>query len=175
MASTSPPIDLNLKLGRSERWAIAITSRLPEPLRENPERAMINTVAILLGIGGLVAAGRHNTVRLFVIWPVWVQVEWALGMLIGGVLALVGWWQGKSSASRTRFGMLLIAGGSFVYSISIIYYFGVAGGITGAVFLIIGSAKLIRLIVDSAGRATKVDEYRHEHVPEESEDPPGDP
>jgi hypothetical protein len=51
MASTSPPIDLNLKLGRSERWAIAITSHLPEPLRENPERAMINTVAILLRRG----------------------------------------------------------------------------------------------------------------------------
>jgi hypothetical protein len=175
MASTSPPIDLNLKLGRSERWAIAITSRLPEPLRENPERAMINTVAILLGIGGLIAAGRSNTIRLFVVWPTWVQVEWALAMLAGGVLALVGWWQGKSSASWTRLGMLFIAGGSFVYSISTIYYFGVAGAFTGAVFLVIGFAKLIRLIVDSAGRAARVDEYRHEHVPEESEDPPRGP
>jgi hypothetical protein len=169
------PIDLNLKLGRPERWAIAITSHLPGPLRQNPERAMVNTVAILLGIGGLIAAGRSNTIRLFVVWPTWVQVEWALGMLFGGLLALVGWWQGKSSASWTRLGMLLIAGGSFVYSVSVIYYFGVAGAFTGAVFLTIGFAKLTRLIVDSASRASRVDEYRHEHVTDESEDPPGDP
>jgi len=140
---------------RGERIALWLSARIPQPLLAAPERVLINVACVLIGAAALVA---ERPGSLLQVWPWWVAAEWAVIMASGGLAVLVGYWMRQSSqwalwVSLERVGYLAILLAAALYGVGVIVVFGWSGFFSGAIYLGIAAAKLIRLITSTAARA----------------------
>lgn len=120
---------------------------LPEQIALSPERALINVACVLIGVATLFERAPESVSST---WPDWLVVEWSLGMMLGGLLALFGYICLARSAARV--GMLLILICVLYYAVDIVFVYGSRGLITSLMFLGIAAAKALRLVVSSAAQ-----------------------
>jgi len=130
-------------------FAMRVLVHIPRPLAENPERVLVNVACVLIGIAGL-ASIRPGS--LLALWPLWVSYAWSAVMLTGGLCGLVGYWRGKLPLQRL--GMMLIAMACFTYAIALLTVFVGTGFFPAMIFIALGVAKVIRLLVTSVYRST---------------------
>jgi hypothetical membrane protein len=137
---------------RRERLIRCLATVLPQKIAEAPERVLINFACVLIGVSALIT---QRPGSLLTVWPDGFPETWALAMLSGGVLALVGYWNNprrRWANSIERLGYLLILVASLIYGIGVLAVFGQQGLASGVIYLSIALAKSVRLLITSAFR-----------------------
>lgn len=119
---------------------------LPLPLAEAPERVLVNLACVLIGIAGFTSRPGSLLDR----WPGWVAYEWAGLMVVGGTMALVGYWTDRLTVERT--GYIAIGACCTFYGIGLLVVFGFDGVYSAILYFAIACSKGIRLLVTSAAR-----------------------
>lgn len=131
-----------------ERLAARTLRFIPEWLALEPERVLINAACVVIGVLALAQDPRPDSV--VAAWPVWLRVEWALGMAVGGFLVVYGFVRKRRVG---RVGLLSVALCSLFYVGSSFLNFGLDRFLVAIIFLFIALAKLLRLLVSSGVRA----------------------
>lgn len=130
---------------RAERLRWRLATLIPEKFQAAPERLLINSVCVLIGLAGLLAVRPGS---LLALWPRWFAYWWAAMMLVGGALTLVGIWRGWRSPERIGVTAIMLA--ALVYGVATLVVFGSVGVFSGCMWLGIAVAKGIRLTVSLA-------------------------
>jgi hypothetical protein len=133
-----------------ERTAYRAIRFIPESYALAPERALVNIACVLIGLSVLFVS-HHSSESLVARWPFWLVLEWGIGMILGGLAAMIGITRADSPMTRT--GQLLIALCCAFYAVDLVLTFGLRAVLTSVIFLSISGAKLIRICVSSAVRA----------------------
>lgn len=141
--------------GLPDSVSMKILRHIPRPVAENPERVLVNFACIFMGIAGL---AKVQPGSLLALWPLWVSYSWSATMLVGGSCGLLGYWRGKLPVQRL--GMMLIALACFTYGFALIVVFSGTGLFPALIFIALGLAKIVRLLVTSVYRASVA--YRSE-------------
>lgn len=132
----------------SGRWwarvAPCLAHRLHPKLLAAPERVFINIAVALVGLSGFFARPGTALDR----WPDWIQYEWSVSMIVGGLATLHGYWFDYSPSERM--GASLVAIGSAMYGFQFIAAYGARGIIPALMFFGIACAKVLRLIRSAA-------------------------
>lgn len=127
--------------------AARLVRHLPETIAINPERTLIDLGCALIGLSALFEGSEGVLQHL---WPL-AQYEWGAAMLLGGMAALWGLFHHQRSTERL--GQLLILVGSLFFAIVLVAKDGPPGIITALIFVFIGAAMVVRLIVSAAVRS----------------------
>lgn len=147
---------MTTRTARVVRWLVR---HIPAPILDSPERVLINFACILIGAGALLS----DPQQLLGLWPRWIALEWSAALLLGGVFALVGYWNEKRPLARLGYMLLMISGA--IYGVSVLIVFGWGGFRVGAIFLGIAVAKGIRLLLGSAIRNAILETGRERNRP----------
>lgn len=140
---------------------------IPRSLASDPERMLINTACVLIGLSVLLINPTPGG-SVMAHWPHWFRTEWALSMAGGGMAALIG--LPTKHWALERLGVLLIAMSSVVYAFGLFTIFWPRGVFTALIFLGIAGAKTVRFIVSSAARARLVHPPASPEEPDESDE-----
>ncbi|WP_030526597.1 hypothetical protein [Phycicoccus jejuensis] len=136
-------------LTRAQRFALAVTTRLPGPLVLNPERIMLNVAMIVVGITSLLALGEPGTIARVLSVP--LLIMWSVTLLAGGTLVLFGMLRAHRTVERG--GLMLVGLGCLTYAATLFGSPGARAQIVGGLFLAIALVQLVRLLASTAGGA----------------------
>lgn len=126
-------------------WRLA--TLVPAKVRTAPERLLINSVCVLIGLAGLVAVRPGSLLEL---WPRWFAYWWAGLILFGGAMALAGILRERRAPERIGVAAIMVA--ALIYGVATLIVFGTAAIFSSCMWLGIAAAKAIRLIVSLAAR-----------------------
>lgn len=136
-----------------QRLTRRVATLLPLPLAASPERVLINTVVVFIGVVVLLSKS------LTALWPQHIAAVLASVMIGGGIATIVGYWfivgNPKPSVwivSLERFGCLAILLSTLAFGVRVADVYGLQGIPLGAIFFGLAAAKAIRLLVSSAAR-----------------------
>lgn len=146
--------------------AARLARHLPETIAINPERSLIDIGCALIGLSALFETGHGVLAHL---WP-FASYEWGAAMLLGGVAALWGLFHRLRSVERL--GQLLILFGSLFFAVVLLTEFSVHAIPTALIFLGIGAAMVVRLIVGAAVRSQII--QLSEQMTKEADEPGGE-
>jgi hypothetical protein len=144
-----------------ERAVNRLATLLPLKLAVAPERVLINSACVLIGVAALAVVKPGS---LLALWPAWVAYAWPATMAFGGAAALIGYWNNprrRWANSLERTGYLAILLASVVYGVGLIVVFGWQGIFSALLFFCIAFAKAVRLLVSSAARANVLKNGNH--------------
>lgn len=146
-------------------WLSRLAAILPVPVAAAPERVLINCLCVLVGLSVLISGGNPR------LWTREFAVAWSVVMIAGGVATLVGFWRNiidrplAWANSLERVGCLALFLATVPYGLRLIYVYGILGIPVGSAFVLIGIAKIVRLLTSSAAR---------DHVLRAGDDHPGE-
>lgn len=134
-------------MSRLERLTWRLATLIPAKVRAAPERLLINSVCVLIGLAGLAAVRPGSLLELL---PRWFAYWWAGLILFGGVMALVGILRERRAPERV--GVAAIMAAAAIYGVAALVVFGWSAVWSALIWLGIAAAKAIRLIVSLAAR-----------------------
>lgn len=152
-----------MPLSKPQRFAVWVTSRLPNVLITDTERVGLSLGFVVTGATSLAALDEPGALS-DVIGPLAV-INWSVMLILGGVLTIYG--MAVSARRVERVGLVFSAIGCSIYGVAALLLGGRAS-VIGGLFVFLAAVKVIRLLVSTASSAYLV--YKFDQVRPRSQD-----